>query len=163
MGKYYIRTLAIISLAVCLMASQQKVWADPLAADTVVNPSAARQQHLKTATKADKPGLLKATFTRIFSRSPKAADNDKLISGVKVFPNPVSDQINLTFNLGKDNQVSIKVMDALGNEITTLLSQRLSAGEQNHTFSIQNKLNSGYYFIRVVAGTETVIKRISVV
>ncbi|SEN58166.1 Por secretion system C-terminal sorting domain-containing protein [bacterium A37T11] len=162
MGKYYIRMLTLVSLAFFLLASHQEVWAKSSTVDTVVNP-AAGSQHLKPSVKADKPGLLKATFSRIFNRSPRVTENDKLISRVKVFPNPVSDQINLSFNLGKDNQVSIKVMDALGNEITTLLSQRLSAGEQNHTFSIQNKLSSGYYFIRVVAGSETVIKRISVV
>ena len=53
-------------------------------------------------------------------------------------------------------------MDALGNEITTLLSQRLSSGEQSQGFMINGKLNSGYYFIRIMAGSETIVKRIQV-
>jgi hypothetical protein len=54
-------------------------------------------------------------------------------------------------------------MDILGNEITTLLSQRLSAGEQSNSFPISSSLSSGYYFIRfMVAGGQPVIKRISV-
>lgn len=90
------------------------------------------------------------------------AENEKLLSNVKVFPNQISDQLSLSFKLNKDSNVSIKVMDALGNEVTTLLSQRLNAGEQTNTFNLGNKLNQGFYFIRVVAGTETIVKRIEV-
>lgn len=93
----------------------------------------------------------------------KTAGQDvKALSNVKVFPNPVEDQINISYSLSKDANVTVKVMDVLGNEIATLLSQRLPAGEQNHSFAITTKLNSGYYFIRVIAGNETIIKRVSV-
>lgn len=89
-------------------------------------------------------------------------DNSKTLSDVKVFPNPVTDQINLIFRLNKDVKVTIKIMDALGNEVSTLLSQNLSAGEQSQGFMINGKLSSGYYFIRVMAGSETIVKRIQV-
>ncbi|MDX3914254.1 MULTISPECIES: T9SS type A sorting domain-containing protein [Olivibacter] len=92
----------------------------------------------------------------------EGTENEKLLSNVKVFPNQISDQLSLSFKLNKDSNVSIKVMDALGNEVTTLLSQRLSAGEQSNTFNLGSKLNQGFYFIRVVAGTETIVKRIEV-
>ena len=91
-----------------------------------------------------------------------STDNDKLLSSVKVFPNPVVDQISLSYRLGKQSAVSIKVMDALGNEVMTLLNQELDAGPQSHVFETSNKLTNGFYFIRVSAGTETVVKRISV-
>ncbi|GGG82641.1 hypothetical protein GCM10007415_14430 [Parapedobacter pyrenivorans] len=89
-------------------------------------------------------------------------DSDKLLSSVKVFPNPIVDQISLSYRLGKQSSVSIKVMDALGNEVMTLLNQELDAGPQSHVFETSNKLTNGFYFIRVSAGTETVVKRISV-
>jgi hypothetical protein len=53
-------------------------------------------------------------------------------------------------------------MDVLGNDVITLLSQRIASGEQSFNYPINNKLSRGFYFVRVVAGTETVIKRISV-
>jgi len=90
------------------------------------------------------------------------ADTEKLLSNVKVFPNPTVETINLSFRLGKRSDVSIKVMDALGNEMLTLFSQTLDPGNQNHSFEIQKRLSSGLYFVRVTVGTETVIKRISV-
>ncbi len=89
-------------------------------------------------------------------------DVSKALNNVKVFPNPITDHINISYSLSKDATVTIKIMDVLGNEITTLLSQRLPAGEQNHSFTISSRLASGYYFIRLIAGNETVIKRISV-
>ncbi|HZH54524.1 MAG TPA: T9SS type A sorting domain-containing protein [Sphingobacteriaceae bacterium] len=95
-------------------------------------------------------------------RSVPAQENEKLVSNVRVFPSPVVETVNLTFRLGKRAEVSVKIMDALGNEMLSLLNQTMDAGTQNHSFEIQGKLSSGMYFVRVTAGTETVIKRISV-
>ncbi len=86
----------------------------------------------------------------------------KILNNVKVYPNPVAEQLNLSYNVAKESNVTIKIMDVLGNEIATLLSQRMPAGEQTNSFSIASKLGSGYYFIRLIVGNETVIKRISI-
>jgi hypothetical protein len=53
-------------------------------------------------------------------------------------------------------------MDVLGNEITTLLSERIAAGDQNKPFQITSRITSGFYFIRVSVGSEVITKRISV-
>jgi hypothetical protein len=96
------------------------------------------------------------------SKSIAPATDLKTLSNVKVFPNPVADHLNLSYVVSKDSNVTIKIMDVLGNEISTLLSQRLQAGEQLNSFPIASSLNSGYYFIRVIVGNETIVKRISV-
>jgi hypothetical protein len=88
--------------------------------------------------------------------------DDKLLSSVEVYPNPITDQINLKYILSRNSNVTIKMVDVLGNDILTLFSQRVDPGEQTRTFPIGNKLNKGFYFIRVIAGTESVIKRISI-
>ncbi|WP_159440648.1 T9SS type A sorting domain-containing protein [Mucilaginibacter sp. OK098] len=88
--------------------------------------------------------------------------DDKLLSNVQVYPNPVTDQINLKYEISRSANVTIKVVDVLGNEIITLYSQRVEAGEKNFSYPLNNKLARGFYFLRVVAGTESVIKRISV-
>jgi hypothetical protein len=89
-------------------------------------------------------------------------DPDKLVSNLKVYPNPVGEQLNLSYIVSKDSNVTIKIMDVLGNEVTTLLSQRLSAGAQNNSFNISSKVNAGFYFVRLIVGSETIVKRISV-
>ena len=88
--------------------------------------------------------------------------DNKILNNVKVYPNPVTDLLNLTYLVNKDSNVTIMIMDVLGNEVATLFSEHLSAGQQNHSFNIASKLTSGFYFIRLIVGNETVIKRISV-
>ncbi|MDB5011743.1 MAG: hypothetical protein JWQ06_2532 [Mucilaginibacter sp.] len=91
-----------------------------------------------------------------------ARPDDKLLSNVEVYPNPITDQINLKYIISRNSNVSIKMMDVLGNNIITLFSQRVEPGEQTFSYALNNKLSRGFYFIRVVAGTEFVIRRISV-
>ncbi|WP_157740651.1 T9SS type A sorting domain-containing protein [Mucilaginibacter xinganensis] len=91
-----------------------------------------------------------------------AKPDDKLLSNVSVYPNPVTDQINLKYEISRSSNVTIKVVDVLGNEIITLYNQRVEPGEKNFTYPLNSKLARGFYFLRVVAGTESVIKRISV-
>jgi hypothetical protein len=88
--------------------------------------------------------------------------DDKLLNDVQVYPNPITDQVNVKYVLSHNALVTIKIMDVLGNEVATLLSQRIGSGEQSFSYPLNNKLARGFYFIRVVAGTESVIKRISV-
>ncbi|MRX45866.1 T9SS type A sorting domain-containing protein [Pedobacter puniceum] len=89
-------------------------------------------------------------------------DAQKPLDNVRIYPNPISTQINIAYTLSKENQVTVKILDVLGNEVVTLLSQKVAAGEQINSFNLNTKLSSGLYFVRVVAGSESVIKRISV-
>lgn len=129
-----------------------------------------------TDTRLNKPAFLKngvmvnfvpfkPSKEKVFAGSPKSikqSDNDKVLNNVKVYPNPVADHLNLSYSISKDANVIIKIMDVLGNEVTTLLTERLSAGEQSNSFNIASRLNSGFYFIRVSVSGETVTKRISI-
>ncbi len=89
-------------------------------------------------------------------------ENEKLLTEVSIFPNPITDKLYLTYNVKKNTNVSVKIIDLLGNEVITLMSQRVDAGEQKNTFQISNRLSPGFYFIRMIAGTEPFIKRISI-
>ena len=111
------------------------------------------------ASNANSPAQNQATNA---SAAKSTQAESKILNNVKVYPNPVAEQLNLSYNVTKESNVTIKIMDVLGNEIATLLSQRMPAGEQTNSFSIASKLGSGYYFIRLVVGNETVVKRISI-
>lgn len=89
-------------------------------------------------------------------------DLQKPIDNVKIYPNPVSDQINLSYSLKKESLVTIKILDVLGNDVAVLFNQKLSSGTQNNKFMIDSKLNTGFYFVRIIAGSDSIIKRISV-
>ncbi|MGY4386056.1 hypothetical protein ACVWYN_003106 [Pedobacter sp. UYP24] len=91
-----------------------------------------------------------------------AAKNDKLLAVLKVYPNPVDDEVNVIVRIDRETSFSVKIMDLLGNEVVTLANERIGAGEQTKTYNIPERLNTGIYFLKVVAGSETVVKRISV-
>ncbi|MFC3562385.1 T9SS type A sorting domain-containing protein [Pedobacter jamesrossensis] len=96
------------------------------------------------------------------NKSTTLATKDKLLTIVKIYPNPVEDQLNIILSLNRDTPVNIKIIDLLGNEVVTLSNERLNAGEQTKSFAIPSRLNAGIYFLKVVAGAETQVKRISV-
>ena len=87
---------------------------------------------------------------------------DKLITNVKASYNPVVEQIVVSFNLTKQSTVTIKLMDALGNEVLHLFNGNLDEGNQNHLFDSNEKVTPGFYFLRVASGAETIVKRISI-
>lgn len=118
-----------------------------------------------SAVRASSPALTKNVSTVSATKTNSnvlESQNQKPIDNVKIYPNPVSTQINLSYTLAKDNIVTVKILDVLGNEVATLLSQKVTAGEQTNTFNLTTKLNSGLYFVRIVSGSESIIKRISV-
>ena len=89
-------------------------------------------------------------------------DSEKNITNVKVMFNPVAEQISISFKLTKQSTVSIKLMDALGNEVMNLLNSNLESGTQNHSFDTNEKVTPGFYFVRVTSGSETIIKRLAI-
>ena len=106
-----------------------------------------------------KPGAISSV------KFPIAKADDKLLSDVEVYPNPIAatDQLNLKYVVSRNTNVSIKIMDILGNDIATVFQSRtVDIGEQKFSYSLNGKLSRGFYFVRIAAGTESVIKRISV-
>jgi hypothetical protein len=104
-----------------------------------------------------RPAVISTTKVSVYK------PEDKLLTNVQVFPNPViTDQINVKYELSRPSNVSIKVVDVLGNDVVTLFSQRVEPGEKILNYYLNSKLNRGFYFVRVIAGPESVIKRISV-
>jgi len=63
------------------------------------------------------------------------------------YPNPFNPSSNLGFGISNSGFVSLKVYDALGNEIAVIVNERKNAGYYNYQFSTVNyQLPSGIYF-----------------
>lgn len=180
MRNFYLRLLVLfITLGGMLMSGHSDAYAG--IRGVLTDTSKVIQATISTKitdTRLNKPAFLKngvmVNFVpfkpvkdKVFSGGPspktaKAGDSDKVLNNVKVYPNPVSAQLNLSYSISRDANVTVKIMDVLGNEITTLLTERLSAGEQANSFNIASRLSSGFYFIRVSVAGEIITKRISV-
>lgn len=66
------------------------------------------------------------------------------------YPNPFNPSTVISWQLVKSSFVTIKIYDAIGREITTLVSERQSAGFHQINFSSEKyKLSSGVYFVRM--------------
>lgn len=67
------------------------------------------------------------------------------------YPNPFNPATTIRFALPKSEHVTLKVYDALGREVATLINADLNAGEHSVVFDAKN-LSSGVYIYRIQAG-----------
>lgn len=175
MRKFYLRFLQLLIVFSILMPGHgsRMLFAQPSHADSIKikksNPKITDTRSNKPAVAVKLPFVpFKPAKDKLFGNyagiplSKFMVEPEKVLNNVKVYPNPVQSDLNLTYTINKDTHITIKVMDVLGNEITTLLTDRVSAGVQTNSFNISSRLNSGFYFVRLSTGTETVTKRISV-
>lgn len=66
------------------------------------------------------------------------------------YPNPFNPTTKIKFSLPKDSFVTLKVYDALGKEVISLVNEQKSAGNYEVNFNAIN-LASGLYFYRIDA------------
>ncbi len=67
------------------------------------------------------------------------------------YPNPFNSSTTISYSISKDDRVSLKVYNMLGNEIVTLVNVYQKKGK--HTVSFQTTaLSSGIYFYRLQVG-----------
>ncbi|MBK7160847.1 MAG: serine hydrolase [Ignavibacteria bacterium] len=74
------------------------------------------------------------------------------------YPNPFNPGTNINYDLPDNNYVSLKVFDALGKEVATLVNEKQSAGSYSVDFNGEG-FPSGVYFCKLSAGENSVIKR----
>lgn len=74
------------------------------------------------------------------------------------YPNPFNPSTRIQFSLPKASNVTLKVFNMLGQEVATLVSGSLSAGDHDVTFNAKN-LASGLYFYRLTADQFTSVKK----
>jgi len=154
--------LIIIALAIVMSIASVAGSAAPFQDTTYIHllKTKSARNALKSSLRLVLPPLKTAYIPPV--KTTVARLDEKVLNNVQVYPNPVTDQINLKYELTRNSNVTIKVMDVLGNDIITLFSQRVEPGEKNFSYALNSKLTRGFYFVRIVAGTESVIKRISV-
>jgi hypothetical protein len=66
------------------------------------------------------------------------------------YPNPFNPTTSIRYNLKRDANVTLKIVNILGQEVQTLISERQSAGEHEVFFNGSN-LSSGVYLYRLKA------------
>ena len=104
-------------------------------------------------------GLIMRTTTGGFSSIPIEEN-----IGIKEFklsqnyPNPFNPSTHIKITLPTSENVTIKVYNLLGEEITTVVNSKLSAGIHTYEFDGSN-FASGVYLYRIKAGEWTDVKK----
>ena len=78
------------------------------------------------------------------------------------YPNPFNPSTAISYQLSTVSHVRLKVFDALGREVATLVEAQQSAGRYRVTFDASN-LTSGTYFYRLQAGNSVDTKKLVLV
>lgn len=78
------------------------------------------------------------------------------------YPNPFNPSTTISFELDRPVEVILTVFDALGRTVSTLISERKSAGLHQVPFDASN-LSSGVYFYRLQAGNFSEIKKLTLI
>lgn len=79
------------------------------------------------------------------------------------FPNPFNPTTTIKFDLSEETDVTLKIYNILGQEVTTLINGRMEAGFHKTIWNGQNsygqQVASGIYICRMVAGDFTSIQK----
>jgi len=78
------------------------------------------------------------------------------------YPNPFNPMTTIRYSLPNAGNVSLKVYDLLGKEVTTLVNGYQQAGNYSVTFNAST-LASGVYFYRLETGRHTLVKKMVLV
>jgi hypothetical protein len=78
------------------------------------------------------------------------------------FPNPFNPSTTIEFSIPQSGYVSLKVLNILGQEVATLVSEYQSAGRYSHVWNADG-FPSGTYFYRLQTGTSIEIKKLTLI
>ncbi|MCU0364727.1 MAG: PQQ-dependent sugar dehydrogenase [Ignavibacteriaceae bacterium] len=135
----------------------KKVWA--LTYDGITPPS--NQLLLTAANNPTSFGVDQANelyvvgFNNIFRFTPTvtSSDNEMKPNDYRLeqnYPNPFNPSTIIRYNLPEDSEVTIKIYDALGNEVDTIITGFQQKGSYQKTWSAE-KSSSGVYLVKMNA------------
>lgn len=78
---------------------------------------------------------------------------------IEIFPNPITSNGHMAFNLQYPAYVKVELIDALGNNGILIMNEKVNAGFHARTLTIKN-LESGIYFCKVTIDGKTVVRKI---
>lgn len=85
---------------------------------------------------------------------PQAVKNNIALSSVKIFPNPVSQKINIQFELLHAAQINVSLQSLSGQSVFSLNKGAWQAGEHKLEQVIPSDIANGTYMLNVELGQE---------
>ncbi len=76
------------------------------------------------------------------------------------YPNPFNPSTTVTFSLPSNSYVTLKIYDVMGRDVATVVDEYLSAGRYTRLWRAPGG-SSGVYYCRILAGSFTATKRLT--
>ena len=102
------------------------------------------------------------TTTLTLTQSTTAiASIDQKLSDVSIFPNPAKEYATVSYILKENSDVTIKLYDISGKNVSNLPAKNQQAGEHKQTINLSElNLESGIYSATIKTGDNTITKRL---
>jgi len=106
-------------------------------------------------------------YTNQFKLQPSsgASINNEIINenDVTVFYNGNGGYFDLQYNLSKNEEVKISIIDASGKQVYANAGQNKPKGINDDKITLNGEISSGIYFVNIVAGNNRVTKKVSII
>jgi len=81
---------------------------------------------------------------------------------IMVFPNPISDRLNLSFNLANGSDVKADIYNLNGQLVKPLIEENLSFGSHDRSYNVAGELSTGIYLVKMTIDGADYFKKIVV-
>ncbi len=103
-------------------------------------------------------GIILNANDEVFMVGTSELNNDLRL---RIFPNPASDKVNLSFTLDKPGNTTIRISDIMGHCVFSTKSVEYPAGQNKLALDLSH-LNQGFYFVEVSVNGHTNTHKIAV-
>ena len=85
---------------------------------------------------------------KAFAQSTSGVNTINPVNDLSIFPNPVSESLTITYDLGISTEVNVQVLNALGQTVISRDGKFVAAGPQQTEIPV-NTLSNGLYFLQI--------------
>ncbi len=106
------------------------------------------------------------SFFRFGNPSGITLNNNEVPEGFELkqnYPNPFNPSTKINFSIPKASNVTLKIYDAIGKEIYTLVNEFKAAGNYSYEFNVPSDMTSGVYFYTLSSDNFTSTKKLTLV
>ncbi|MES2678421.1 MAG: choice-of-anchor V domain-containing protein [Bacteroidota bacterium] len=138
-------------------------WVAPSTGDTATIYVAGNAVNGNGSTSGDFP--IPPVFVQLNAQEPEPEpvsireNTSAFISGVSVFPNPANGLTSISYNLSKNQPVSVQLVSLNGKVVREFINETQVSGEHSHFLDLNN-IAPGMYFVKMSVADQKVSQKI---
>lgn len=88
-------------------------------------------------------------------------ENNKSLSQLNIYPNPVKDILNISFNMKETDYVNVELIDINGRLISIVNNNLMTSGNQEINYATSD-LENGIYFVKIYSEKFSIMQKVVV-